>query len=133
MSFFHIQPTVHDNLLVLLANAQIKGTDASKLVRLAALLKQPVKDEDRVLNHYQIDEDLVQFAIDIVNGSTIRGNMAVAVLDILDMLHKPTREVPYKAIPPPPPPVERGAPVPPDDIEVIAATMPGGKKRPPKK
>ena len=132
MSFYHLKPTVHDNLLVLLSNAQIKGADASNLVRLAALLKQPVKAEGQEPNYFPIDEDLVKFAIDVVNGSTIRGNMAVAILDILDALHSPRKEVPYTAIPPKPPPpppsLERGAPVPPEDIEVVAATMPGGKK-----
>ena len=87
-------PTVRDNLLVLVSQAQVKGVDAVKIVKLAASFKEPVKEADCEPDYYLVDDDLIKFAIDVVNNSNIRGNTALAVVSILDMLHKPVEKVP---------------------------------------
>ena len=110
--YYHATPTVRDNLLVLVSQAQVKGVDAVKIVKLAASFKEPVKEADCEPDYYLVDDDLIKFAIDVVNNSNIRGNTALAVVSILDMLHKPVEKVPVALTP-----------------QSIAASMPASAER----
>ena len=84
---YHITKQVNANIRLILDQAAIKGSNASKVVVILKILGQEKL-------YYEISDDLKEFIIETTNEVTIAGRFAFALLEIQLALSKPLDKIP---------------------------------------
>jgi hypothetical protein len=79
---------IRKNLYTILSQAEISGKDAAKFVA----LEQALGTNDQ--QYINLSEDYAKWALDVINGVTIQGRHAAALLQCVLALSKPMQTIP---------------------------------------
>jgi hypothetical protein len=137
--YYDLRDPIRSNIIALLSEAPIRGSDSDKIVAIGKALDNTKHDP-----YYEIDENLAKFAASVMQEVTIKGKFAAPLLEAVIRLNKPMKEIPAgqpKPTPQPSPgaPSQKASPVPPKlpgPLQPVTQndtkTKPDQKKKPPK-